>query len=193
MFESEEEERRYSEGESVFPELMFTENDTNFERLYGGNNKEKYVKDAFHDHIIPSHRPKHHQSPNGDLNGDGASTPRGSPPTTPTPTPAPAPAPAPPTYQYINPAQTGTKSAAHYHFAAVPPRGGCAVIRLKLTPTSPVSDPSILDEELFDENIDQRRQDADEFYKTIAGGGVSDDLKSIMRQALSGMLWFAPP
>jgi len=39
-------------GEDVMPEMMFTDNDTNFERLYGGNNESKYVKDAFHRYIV---------------------------------------------------------------------------------------------------------------------------------------------
>ena len=48
---------------------------------------------------------------------------------------------------------------------------------------------AILDEELFDDNIEERRVDADEFYGCIARNSVSDDLQNIMRQALSGMLW----
>ncbi len=34
------------------PELMFTENDTNFSRLYRGNNPSLYVKDAFHRYLV---------------------------------------------------------------------------------------------------------------------------------------------
>ncbi len=34
------------------PELLFTENDTNFARLYGGENASAYVKDAFHRYLI---------------------------------------------------------------------------------------------------------------------------------------------
>jgi hypothetical protein len=40
--------RLYYEGA---PDLLFTENATNFERLYGGDNGERYVKDAFHDYV----------------------------------------------------------------------------------------------------------------------------------------------
>ena len=35
-----------------FPELLFTENDTNMERLFGSANDSKYVKDAFHRYVI---------------------------------------------------------------------------------------------------------------------------------------------
>lgn len=164
--------------DSVEPELMFTENDTNFARLYGGDNTSLYVKDAFHDHIIPSHRSKPVASANGlekpgvsntttarDQQGDSAR-------------------------QFVNPNKTGTKSAAHYSFKDVPGRGGCVVVRLKLTKKTPTEDPAINDEELFDQCIDERRTEADEFYRRLAGPGVaSDDLRAIMRQALGGMMW----
>ncbi|GAB1313126.1 hypothetical protein MFIFM68171_03336 [Madurella fahalii] len=39
-------------GEDVQPELIFTENDTNYELLYDGKNDTPYVKDAFHRHIV---------------------------------------------------------------------------------------------------------------------------------------------
>lgn len=91
--------------------------------------------------------------------------------------------------QYVNPEKTGTKAGAHYVFNNVPGKGGCVVVRLKMTPATPEEDPSILDEELFDDTIEDRRVDADEFYGRIAKGSISDDLRNIMRQALSGMLW----
>ncbi|HEU4641142.1 MAG TPA: hypothetical protein VFS44_01720 [Gemmatimonadaceae bacterium] len=34
------------------PELLFTENETNYERLYGAPNGSPFVKDAFHDYVI---------------------------------------------------------------------------------------------------------------------------------------------
>jgi hypothetical protein len=58
-----------------------------------------------------------------------------------------------------------------------------------MTPSTPEEDPSILDEEMYDDTIEERRIDADEFYGRIARNSVSDDLRNIMRQALSGMLW----
>ena len=172
--------------DSVVPEMLFTENDTNYKRLYGGNNASPYVKDAFHDHIIESHRRKLSTSvgngvkapgvtssidalPNGTANGNGNAASH---------------------VEYVNPDMTGTKAAAHYTFKDVPPKGGCVVVRLKLTRKSPSQDPAINDEELFDETIEERRGEADEFYKRLAGPGVgSDDLRAIMRQALGGMMW----
>ena len=40
-----------------------------------------------------------------------------------------------------------------------------------------------------DELIARRRAEADEFYDAITPPAVSDDAKSVMRQALAGMLW----
>lgn len=39
-------------NQDVQPELLFTENDTNFAKLYDGKNPSDYVKDAFHDYIV---------------------------------------------------------------------------------------------------------------------------------------------
>ena len=180
------------EVDVVRPELLFTENNTNFSRLYGGSNETAYVKDAFHDHIIPSHRPPASESqpeaffspkirsrtasffgaerPDDDLE-EGPCTP------------------FPVSSSFVNPEQTGTKAAAHYVFRDVPGHGGCAVVRLKLTPTRLGKDITLEDEGVFDDAVEDRRQEADEFYNALVLGPMSDDLKQIMRQALGGMLW----
>ncbi|KAI9509176.1 Six-hairpin glycosidase-like protein [Russula earlei] len=174
--------------DTVEPELLFTENDSNFLRLWGVQNKSPFVKDAFHDHIVPVHRQSVHQfangrskagpeGENGNPNSDSESS---SGRATPVPLDNP---------QFINPDKTGTKSAAHYIFKDVPGRGGCAVVRLKLTSNIPQKDPTLEDEGLFDDVIEERRVEADEFYYSLTQGYVSDDLRAIMRQALGGMLW----
>ncbi|KAJ7287565.1 glycoside hydrolase family 63 protein [Mycena rebaudengoi] len=175
-----------SEGEVVEPDLLFTENNTNFSRLYGGTNETPYVKDAFHDHIVPSHRPPSSDSEESfftpkirsrTVGGETDEVEQG--PCTP----------FPPTPSFVNEEKTGTKSAAHYVFSDVPGQGGCAVVRLKLTPLNPKKDPSLEDEILFDDAVEARRQEADEFYGSLVFGPISEDLKQIMRQALGGMLW----
>jgi hypothetical protein len=181
--------------EVVIPELIFTENDTNFERLYGGTNTSLYVKDGFHDHIIPGHRPKPtpvviaKEKTNGhsvgeagydsDTTADGATTPTEAGDATPIPS-----------RDYVNPEKRGTKAGAHYIFRDVPADGGCAVVRLKLTTKTAEEDASVQDEESFDCVIEERRMDSDEFYSRFNSGALSDDLRNIMRQALSGMLWY---
>ncbi|KIK45088.1 hypothetical protein CY34DRAFT_781856 [Suillus luteus UH-Slu-Lm8-n1] len=164
----------------INPDLLFTENNTNFRRLYNGVNQSVCVKDAFHDHIIPSHKPQRGRS---DSQGtDGSSTPR---PTASTSTCEPLPQESP----FVNSDKCGTKSAAHYIFRDVPGRGGCAVVRLKLTPLSPNKDRSLEDEGAFDDVVEERREEANEFYSSLLFGPISDDLKQVMRQALGGMLW----
>jgi hypothetical protein len=171
-----------AEEEAVEPQLLFTENDTNYSRLWGGVNKTPFVKDAFHDYIIPSHRPapcnKDDAGSSTASDGDGNEPPSSGQNDTP-----------PPQTNFVNPDSRGTKSAAHYVFKDVPGYGGCAVVRLKLTPLTPSKDPSIEDEGLFDDAMESRRQEADEFYNSLVFGPISDDLKQIMRQALGGMLW----
>ena len=41
----------------------------------------------------------------------------------------------------------------------------------------------------FDQIIEQRRREADEFYQAITPAGVGEDAANVMRQALAGMLW----
>jgi Mannosylglycerate hydrolase MGH1-like glycoside hydrolase domain len=83
----------------------------------------------------------------------------------------------------INPARTGTKAAAHYKLTVAP--GATSVIRLRLSnDAAPVRfDGS------FEQVIAQRKRDADEFYKAITPPHASEDVATVMRQALAGMLW----
>lgn len=175
------------DADAVEPELLFTENNTNFQRLYGGRNEPLYAKDAFHDHIIPKHRPAKAREDGGFFAGkihsrsdsfvEGEEEEYG--PRTPFPA----------DNGFVNPERKGTKAAAHYVFKDVPGKGGCAVVRLKLTPKSASRDPSVEDEGLFDDRVEERREEADEFYSSLILGPISDDLKQIMRQGLAGMLW----
>lgn len=172
-----------SDGDNVYPDMLFTENETNYKRLYNGNNESGYTKDAFHDHVIPSHRPptgkpEQYSHVNGDTTPKGLATPEDSPDLTP-----------PPGREFVNPTNRGTKAAGHYIFNDVP-AGGVVVVRCKLTPAKPDADPGITDEEAFDAVIDERREEADEFYGRLAAGGLTDDLRSVMRQALAGMMWY---
>lgn len=155
-----------NEDVGIQPELLFTENDTNFERLYGGQNPTPYVKDAFHDHIIPSHRGTIHEK---------CSTSGGKEDFV--------------SAAMVNPDHRGTKSAAHYVFRDVPGGGGCAVVRMRLTPLSPPKLPNLEDEGLFDDIIDERREETNEFYDSFLLGHINDDFRQIMRQAFGGMLW----
>lgn len=87
----------------------------------------------------------------------------------------------------VNSQKFGTKCAAWYAFdegAGVAP-GECAVVRFRFSKRYE----GYLDEELFDDIIEQRRMEADEFYYRISPLPMADDLRNIQRQAYSGMLW----
>ncbi|KAI8711978.1 Glyco-hydro-63 domain-containing protein [Fusarium sp. LHS14.1] len=87
----------------------------------------------------------------------------------------------------INPNQIGTKCASWYAFdedGGVKP-GECAVVRFKLMREAL----TYLDEELFDDLIEKRSQEADEFYFRLSPLLMSDDVRNIQRQAFAGLLW----
>jgi hypothetical protein len=131
--------------------LLFTENETNAKRLFGGQNRTPFVKDAIHNFIVRGQA--------------GA----------------------------VNPAKTGTKAAAHYRLLVAP--GKPEVVRLRLTPAAP----DALDRTYakgagafgkhFDEILQARRQEADEFYADVIPKSLDADATNVMRQALAGMLW----
>jgi len=123
------------------PDLLFTENDTNNERIFGKPNASPYVKDAFNRYLVAGRQ------------------------------------------ESINPNPIGTKAAAHYQLNIG--SGDTAVVRLRLSNTgsrSPFGSQ-------FDQIIDQRRRDADAFYRAITPACVGEDAANVMRQALGGMLW----
>jgi hypothetical protein len=124
------------------PELLFTENETSTERVFGVPDTEPYVKDAFHRYVV-----------------DGCA-------------------------DAVNPSQTGTKAAARYRLTLA--AGGEATLRFRLSADTAGIEalgPG------FDEVMEQRRSEADEFYLPLAAPELSEDERKIQRQALAGLLW----
>ncbi|PTR05185.1 hypothetical protein C8R32_12717 [Nitrosospira sp. Nsp5] len=122
------------------PELLFTENESNAQRLWKQPNASPYVKDAFHAYIISGQD------------------------------------------EAVNPAQVGTKAAAHYILDV--PGGESKTVRLRLTNAS-MDDAFGGFEPIFDSLI----ADADEFYDRISPNSLNEDERRVHRQALAGMLW----
>ncbi len=85
----------------------------------------------------------------------------------------------------VNPEGEGTKAAAHVRLQV--PGGGQSSVLVRLTRQSP--DQLAAPLAGADELIAERRAEADEFYESITPPQVTDDAKSVMRQALAGMLW----
>jgi hypothetical protein len=84
----------------------------------------------------------------------------------------------------VNPAQAGTKAAAHYKLQIDP--GETAVVRLRLTDAGLHGEEPFAD---FDDIFELRKQEADEFYATVIPQHLSSDAQSVMRQGFAGMLW----
>jgi len=123
------------------PNLLFTENDTNNERIFGKPNAMPYVKDAFNNYLLAGRQ------------------------------------------EAVNPNQIGTKAAAHYQVNIG--AGETGLIRLRLSNTrsrNPFG-------RQFDQIIEDRRREADWFYRAITPVRVGEDAANVMRQALGGMLW----
>jgi hypothetical protein len=138
----------YGDGRGA---LLFTENETNFQRLFRTQNRTPFVKDGINNYIV---------------HGETAA---------------------------VNPAQTGTKACIHYRLT-VPP-GRCEIVRLRLTPVPASALDRIYGEgqgafgKHFDEMMEMRRRESDEFYGSVIPAGLSPDAANVMRQALAGMLW----
>lgn len=85
-------------------------------------------------------------------------------------------------HQAVNPLQNGTKAAAHY--AMQVPARGSAVVRLRLAKgrnPKPFAD--------FDVLMQQRREEADDFYAGVQSDLPDAEARLIQRQALAGMIW----
>jgi Glycosyl hydrolase family 63 C-terminal domain len=123
--------------------LLFTDNETNNERIFGTANTSPYAKDGINSYVVNA-RP-----------------------------------------DTVNPQQTGTKAAALYRISVG--AGETVTIRLRLSNLASGALPEPF--KGFDEILQTRRLEADEFYQAITPTRISEDEALVMRQALAGMLW----
>jgi hypothetical protein len=86
--------------------------------------------------------------------------------------------------EVVNPNQSGTKAAAYYVLDI--DAGKTKVVRLRLRASSELPNP--FDEE-FATILQDRKHEADEFYQAVVPATLSDDMRSVQRQAFAGMLW----
>jgi hypothetical protein len=86
----------------------------------------------------------------------------------------------------VNPDRNGTKAAAHYQLT-VPP-GESRTIRLRLTRIDryPVGTPF---GSAFEAVVEERRREADAFYKDLLPASLSEDAAQVVRQGYAGLLW----
>src|SRR4029077_8833262 len=131
----------YCEGDVS---LLFTENETNNQRIFGTPNDSPYVKDGINNYLV---------SRNQDT---------------------------------LNPNHRGTKVSAHYELTVGAGKTATIWVRMSNVPPADIGEPF---GSQFAGIVQARRQDADEFYRGITRGGISEDSACVMRQALAGMLW----
>ena len=83
----------------------------------------------------------------------------------------------------VNPNKIGTKFAPHYKLSI--PAGESKTVELRLSNSDSLQDPF----ETMNGIFEQRKKDADEFYHWINPYDISEDRRSVQRQAFAGMLW----
>lgn len=121
---------------------LFTENETNHQRLYGQEN-DGYVKDGINDYVVEGHTAR------------------------------------------VNPRHYGTKVGLQYALSIGSGDSRTVSLRLHsadLAPLAPFDDS-------FEEVFAARLQEADEFYDSVVPASLTNEQKSISRQAYAGLLW----
>jgi hypothetical protein len=86
----------------------------------------------------------------------------------------------------VNPSKQGTKASAIYNLSIG--ANASSTIQLRLTRSTPKSqDDSAY--QGFDQILERRKQDCDDYYARVMPAGFSAEQKLLFRQAMAGMLW----
>ncbi len=161
-------------------DLLFTNNDTNMQRLFGAPNATPYVKDAFHEYLVPGN----HQAINPARTGTKAAA------------------------LYTRTIAAGATVTLRLRLTQLSSRDGGGTVGAEVecrdvslppsvgtlvepclgdryarggAPASPFAD--------FNAIFDLRKQEADEYYTAIQFADLDEDQRRVQRQALAGMLW----
>ena len=150
------------------PQLLFTENETNMQRLYGGNNR-SYVKDAFHVYVVQ---------------GDKSAV---NPKQTGTKMAALYPV-------ELAPGQSVTLKLRITDMEPLDTMNERSEMAGTIgSPAHAERGEGVPGSNDFGEGFDAmfalRQKEADEFYASRIPAELSDDAKQIMRQSFAGMLW----
>ena len=125
-------------------EIVFTDNETNTERLFQKPNQSPYTKCGINRYVV---------------HGETAA---------------------------VNPAEQGTKAAAIYNLSIG--AHASSTIKLRLTKGAVETRADLADSD-FDQVLDRRQQDCDDFYADAMPAELSAEQKLVFRQAMAGMLW----
>jgi hypothetical protein len=150
-------------------ELLFTENETNFARLFNSRNRSPYVKDAFHEYVIRGNK--------GAVNPQQTGTKMAA--------------------YYPLELASNESVTLKLRLTDTEPLAGMSsnsgMIGVTLSPGQQERAEGVPATNDFAEGFDvvfaARKKEADEFYASRIPKELSDDAKSVMRQSLSGMLW----
>jgi hypothetical protein len=88
----------------------------------------------------------------------------------------------------VNPAQRGTKAAAHYPLRVGAGKMASVRLRLMEKPKGKTASTGLFGQ-AFDDVMAARAREADDFYRSITPPSVSPDAANVMRQAIAGLLW----
>ncbi|HKI10756.1 MAG TPA: hypothetical protein VKA02_01485 [Candidatus Acidoferrum sp.] len=151
------------------PELLFTENETNYARIFNYRSRTPYVKDAFHEWLIHGNKAA--------VNPERAGTKMAA--------------------HYPLQLGPGDSATLKLRLTDIDPLGGMdADSPMVGTITSPAHQeraegvPGTNDfAKGFDALFVQRQKEADEFYSSRLAKELSGDAHLVMRQAYAGMLW----
>ncbi len=155
-------------------ELLFCENNTNKQKLFGAENESQFVKDGINDYIVNGNK----NAVNPENNGTKAAA------------------------NYILEIAGGEEKMIRLRLKSEPPavasnltqptqkvnsgKSTSANAKVKPSATADGSDTIFKD---FDKIFANRQKEADEFYAEIIPSNLSKDAQNVMRQAFAGILW----
>ena len=151
------------------PELLFTENETNYARLFSGRNRVPYVKDAFHEFLIRGNK--------SGVNPQQAGTKMAA--------------------RYEVHLDPGKSETLKLRLTDMEPLAtmdrGLGTVGIITSPGHAERAEGVLATNDFGEGFDNlfalRQREADEFYASRITSELSEDAKNVTRQAFGGMLW----
>lgn len=154
---------------SGHPELLFTENETNYALLFKGRNRSPYVKDAFHEYVIRGNKSAVNPQQFGTKMAAYYSL-------------------------QLDAGQTGTLKLRLTDMEPLATMdtslGAVGIITSPGHADRSEGVPPTNDFGAgFDNLFSIRQKEADEFYASRVSSELSDDAKNVTRQAFGGMLW----
>lgn len=174
--DSEEESDPEPTQEEVPAKLLFTNNETNFKRLYDAKeNKSPYVKDAFHEYIVDGKKTAVNPEKKGTKAGAWYTFEN-----------VPAHGGVAVVRVKLTDEETWEKAMGTEGDAAEEVLAGAGDAE-EGKYTNGVEDMD--EDELFDRVMEQRKHEADDFYASLTPAPINEDLRNIQRQALAGMMW----